>query len=321
VVGGCYRAETNQSPLLKYRCIMRITFSLMKKLVQTFETGFYAACFVAFLCPGTNSLAQSERHAAEAKHFLLRLASEREKLVQYEVHCFIRNLDSKANLQEIPDYLRDADVRIEYSRVDSHHIHMRSEDSPRVGTQNASWQWKGHSANYYISGQSGAKYSHQGAAVRPLGDEIQRLLLFDIRGLGLGFCGDFARGTPFERIISNRLKSKDDYVKHGSDGIVEFKCPDLQCANWEIDTRRGYWPKKTSSPYADWEIALGEAHGYSVPISAKLTCKSGDAKSSIEIKLKWLSINEPFSVGIEAAERLALDFGLRVPRLPPTQSR
>lgn len=300
---------------------MQITVSITNKLGKPFEIGVSLAFFVALLCPGTNSLAQTERHEAEAKHFLLRLASEREKLVQYEVHCFIRNLDSEGNQQETPDYLKDADVRIEYSRIDNHHIHLRSEDSPKVGIQNASWQWKGHSGNYYISGQSGAKYSHQGAAVRPLGDEIQQLFLFDIRGLGLGFCGDFARGTPFEETISNRLRSKDDYVKPGLDGIADFKCPDLQCANWQIDTQRGYWPIKTNSPYADWEITLGEAHGYSVPISAKLTCKSGNAKSAIEIKLKWLSINEPFSVGIEAAERLALDFGLRLPRLPPTQSR
>ena len=138
----------------------------------------------------------------EPARFLVRMASEREKLVQYCCRCRIgRNVSKETILGGESKGVRT--LVFEYSMIDDHFIVIEYEGQTRAPTKNMKVSWSGRSGSYWIAGENGR------SVITQFDKQSIPMTYFDLRGIGMGFCGDFLNRTSLESMIASRKSLVD----------------------------------------------------------------------------------------------------------------
>lgn len=278
----------------------------------------FALCF--FCVPGAWLFGQSGENVDSLgfRELILRMAVEREKLVQFAVDCTVTGVLHSPFLPSNVDgtAANRSQYRFEYSRVENHSVvAYRSE----LSSGNTEFRVMGVSGKckFYTDNDTLLVKDRDDLPVTyGIGKELPQF--FDPRATGLGACGDLAKSSSFEKICSNLMNWKLNDRVQNKEGIFEYKSV-VRGIELLVDSKQGYWPKKfvfappSSKSSTEWSSELEKTLGYYVPRKSTLKCNSGDAKTTTtEFIFDWESINEPFSTGFEAVERFAHIYDFKI---------
>lgn len=262
-----------------------------------------------------NAMAQ----VSQLNDLFLRMAAERERFVQYTVNCEI--IGPFGDLSSIlpgwrPRKESRMEVYLESSRVDQHYVIALRD----MSVNPPDWRLRGVSGNLGLS-----RTLTKELELRDI-DTVQhrtfmqaqpghtRSRLFDPMAIGLYFCGEFITGVSHETLISQWLGHSNYPTMHFKEeqGIVTFN--ENFDKEIKIDKTRSYWPisLRFEKGTVSWAVELGKFKEYDVPVHATLGCKSPNGATTTDIRLQWLSVNEPIKAGRDSAERLAAKFGFTI---------
>lgn len=263
-------------------------------------------------------LSQSEN----ISEHLLRVASERERIVQYAVLCKVNGaLGDLSTFEKRWTAGNDAKVEIyyEFSRVEQHYITAIN----NLAKPQPAWTLIGSSGDIGLIGKSGERLkvlkldSLRQSGFGGTDARHTKLRSFDPMAVGLVFCGDFYTGLSFEAQMGDFLnanpKIQSTVVEKGD--LVTWTRGDTLI---EFDSKRGYWPTRLDYQNQEitWEIKIGKYKDFYVPVHAVLTCNTSMSapkhiprRSNITtIEFEWQSVNESFGLGVDAEERLSKKF-------------
>ncbi|GAB5407373.1 MAG: hypothetical protein Aurels2KO_56040 [Aureliella sp.] len=268
----------------------------------TYKSIFRIVVFAIVVSPGSFCKADDSESRA-ANRLLLRMLSERDMVVQYRVRYTVRESEG---LERFPKGLSTI---VEYSKVDDHFVllYNYSECEPK---QRQAGRWIGRSGDLLVSGTEGKE------SVLSRWNPQHRIMRtqphFDVMGVGLGFCGDVVAGTKFQELVGGLKKFADAdvlRVRRKKGGLRELGLAGNSRPIILIDTERGYWPTESKLAYATWKVELEEIQDCYVPKSFQMECldQTGGkgVSAKLDVDLEWLSINEPFATGREAARGYA----------------
>lgn len=255
------------------------------------------------------------------REHLMRVASERERIVQYSVLC---KVDGK--LGDLSGFEQNwvtgdnskTEIYYEFSRIEQHYITAVRD----LEKQQSPWIMLGSSGDLGFVGRSGRSIE-----ILKLDNNNQRnfgkkdarhtkLRSFDPFAIGMVFCGDFYTGLSFEAQLGDLLNEPsgvDSKVVVVEDRISWTRNGDTLM---EFDKKRGYWPTRLdyNEKEITWKIDIGKYKDYYVPTRAILTCNAPKNRpkktNTTTISFEWLSINEDFSLGRDAAMRLSEKFAI-----------
>lgn len=274
--------------------------------------------FGAYVVIYNHSVALSQ--SGGMREHLLRVASERERIVQYAVHCRVTGCLGDLSTFErkwVTNNESKTEIYLEYSRIDQHFItavrNMAQADSK--------WILLGASGDIGIVGRADEPMkvlNLDSVNQRGFGRadaRHTRLRSFDPMAVGLVFCSDFYGGLSYEAQLGDLLNTPSKIQSE----ITETESIVTWTRNtdtlMEFDKMRGYWPTRLDYNFGEitWAVETGKHKDYFVPTKAVLTCNSTKSagKRVTSISFDWTSVNEEFSVGRDALTRLADKFGLQ----------
>ncbi len=260
----------------------------------------------SFLWAQSNVQAQLPTEFKSHAELMQHMALKRAGLVSY-----VMELDAEWDTQ-YNQLCRSCSFYIEFSQVGTHYLVLRNErieDSYRKGLH-----WGGQSGDQMIYEVATAGTSLIG--MRRI-DRFEKPWIpehVDWRAVGLGFCGDFPDRT-FEEISGSIAEWDAEFPIPVIDGIARFddNPTRLHQAKYQIDLRQGstpilfdFTPGAKPSGYSRWKVDVARFEGFYLPKSATLECDG----NTLNLKFRWLLVNEPLEGGKAACERLARKFNL-----------
>lgn len=231
------------------------------------------------------------------------MESERAKLQRFIVKCSFRS-------EGIPDYPSGLKMTYEFSKPDDHYV-IVYDYSNCANEHRRPNTWHGRSGGYYISGTQG-RDSILGAW-KPNSVPYRSKSHFDLMALGFGFLGDLRQGTSLPRLTENLTRASDSLgLKVSGDGdlalITASKYPKPRIV---IDRARACWPIKSDLAHAIWKLKLEEIGETYAPTWFEFTSldERRQPNGRLTAVLDWKYVNAKFTVGREAAVRIATDNG------------
>lgn len=231
------------------------------------------------------------------------MAAERSSIQRYVVECSFVS-------EGIREYPTGLEITFEYSNPDDHFVivydyaNCKEEDRKPAA-------WLGRSGLYYISGIQGRDSLL--SAWKDGDDPYKSKPHFDLMALGFGFMGDLQQGTSFATLTGNLERFSDPLGLRvsGDAGIALIMASKFPKPRIVVDRRRGSWPIKSDLDHAIWKLKLEEHAGTYTPSWFEFTRldtrRQPDGK--LTATLNWRNVNEEFSVGREAAARIAAEYG------------
>ncbi len=264
------------------------------------------------------SLAQCQQ-IADPKDVLLKMASARERILQYTVLCEVKGSIGDVSVF-LPDYKPTTESRlevwIENSRVDDHLLTAVRDLDPKANRK--FWALRGTSESIGLvsneEGGIGIRNIDKTGGIDRNRPGRTKNYMFDPLAIGLGFCVEFLGGKTFEEQLAGIFtwtKVKPYGAKVENDVF-----------NWQynvqselvIDMKKSYWPtmlKDTGAGFThEIKVELGKFEDYDIPEKVHLKCSAPNgAVTETDIVLKWESINKPVETGEKCLTRIAERFG------------
>ncbi len=269
------------------------------------------------------------------KELWIRVASERERIVAYQVEATIDEKTRKTGEKDWKPKPNSENVQIymEYSKVDDHFVtavkHSRFVDKAR-----REWVIAGVTKGLFLQGASdGNAYFKDDV---PGANDTRYKEYFDPRSIGLLYCDNWGMGawTRFENVISgmsDELAYTQVDISRTSDGLIEITSFYRKNRRQKllVDDLKGYWPvstefynddssgfKKESWTKVRNETTLKKVDGMFVPNLVQMICENGmNEEKYFLVNLDWHSVNKPLSAGTEGIERIAKRFNCTAKKL------
>ncbi len=252
---------------------------------------------------------KSKNFDLEPRELFLRIASERERIIQYKCRVRIdleKSPDKHVDMERIP-----RETICEYSRLEDHHVFAR-----RTGTAGKDeWSLTGWTGETVFMFKHGTKSLLFLKAI-PGNKELIGKSAFEPLAVGLAGCVEFRMNHSFEQRLAGLMSytlnpNPGDTVRKSADGIYRFASPEE--LEVKIDSNRGYWPiywrwtpdgpngppKGKKGSGNEWNVELTKVDDYYVPSKATVVCDEG-LKAVLEFQ--WESINKPMLTGDASGE-------------------
>ncbi len=274
------------------------------------------------------------------KELWLRVASERERIVAYQVDVTI---DEKSRKTGEKDWrpkpgIENLQIYMEYSKVDDHFV-TAVKHSRQMSRDRRDWLIVGTSKGLFLRGASD-NYCRFEDDIPGAHDNDYREY-FDPRSIGLLGCDNWGLGalTRFEDCVSGSSDERnfsETQVSRDQDGMIELTSSYRKTRRDKliIDDLKGYWPVSSES-YNDsssgfkkdaWskvrtETSLKKIDGMYVPYLVQMICESGlNEEKYFLVTLEWHSVNKPLSAGTEGIERIAKRFNCKTKKIEDQRS-